>query len=339
MTPQVRQWIAGSESASVQQQDRLAALLGDVAELGEQGRRERVTALAPQVDDPHRRQLPAEPAAELEPLERGPALGPRRRASEDGDGPLERRPLGRDRSRVVAGVGLLLVGRVVLLVDADQPEAAHRCEDRGARADDDAGFPGGDPLALVAALGLRQPRVEQRDPLAEAGPEAADRLRGECDLGHQHDRAEATLERGGAGLEVDLGLAAAGRAVEQVAAAAAVHRRDDRAPPPPTAPASARRARARRPVPQASLGARRAGAPARRDELERASRRRAVVAGEPERQLDERRRQLVEDGGDRAPPRRPAAAARRSETTTPRTRDRPNGTETTAPQPTSSGTS
>ena len=66
----------------------------------------------------------AEPAAELEPLEPRPALGPRRRAAVQGDGSLERGPLRRDRARVVARVGLLLVGRIVLLVDADEAEPA-----------------------------------------------------------------------------------------------------------------------------------------------------------------------------------------------------------------------
>ena len=56
----------------------------------------------------------------------------------------------------------------MLLVDADQPEAAHRREDGRARSDDDAGLARGDPLALVAPLRLRQPRVEHGDPVAEA---------------------------------------------------------------------------------------------------------------------------------------------------------------------------
>ena len=135
VTPHVRQWIAGTSPRRFSSRIALPPFSAIVAELGEQRSGQRVPALAPQVDDPHRRQLPAEPAAELEPLERRPALGSRRRASEDGDGPLERRPLGRDRAGVVAGIGLLLVRRVVLLVDADRargraparrPPNAHR---------------------------------------------------------------------------------------------------------------------------------------------------------------------------------------------------------------------
>ena len=109
----------------------------DPAELGEERRRKRVAGLAAQIDDLHRRHRRTEPAAELEPLEPFPALRPRRRAPVDRHSALERGPLRRDRARVVAGVGLLLVGGVVLLVDADQAETQHRREDGRAGSDDD----------------------------------------------------------------------------------------------------------------------------------------------------------------------------------------------------------
>ena len=79
----------------------------------------------------------------------------------------------------------------MLLVDADQAERGHRGEDRRARADDDRRLARGDPLALVAPLRLRQRRVEHGDAVAEAGAEAAERLRRERDLGDEHDRARA----------------------------------------------------------------------------------------------------------------------------------------------------
>ena len=102
MTPQVRQWIAGTSPRRFSSRIALPPCSAIFAELGEQRRGERVAALAPQVDDAHRRQLAAQAAAELEPLERRPALRPRRRAAEDGDRALERRALGRDRPGVVA---------------------------------------------------------------------------------------------------------------------------------------------------------------------------------------------------------------------------------------------
>src|SRR5919201_5641566 len=93
-----------------------------------------------------------------------------------------------------------------------------RREDRRAGADDDPGVSARDPLTLVPALGVRQPGVEQRDRVAEARPETADRLRGERDLRDEHDRPEPPLERLRSRLQVDLRLATAGRPVEQEAA-------------------------------------------------------------------------------------------------------------------------
>jgi hypothetical protein len=110
------------DTAAVQQQDRLPALFLDRAELLQQGRGERIARLAAQVDDPDPGQRTTQASAELEPLELVPALGPGRRAAVDRDGILEGRPLGRDRPRVVTRIGLLLVGGIVLLVDADDAD-------------------------------------------------------------------------------------------------------------------------------------------------------------------------------------------------------------------------
>ena len=87
--------------------------------------------------------------------------------------------------------------------------------------------PDADPLALVAALGVGERRVEHGDAVAEARAEATDGLRREGDLGDEHDYAAAALERRCSGLEVDLGLPAPRRAVEQDVAAAGVERGDD----------------------------------------------------------------------------------------------------------------
>ena len=121
-----------------------------------------------------------------------------------------------DLAGVVARVALLLVGGVVLLVDHDQAEIAHRREDGRARPDADPG------LARSAGAATRR---SARPPacaewssatrVAEAAPEAIHRLRGEGDLGDEHDRAAAAGERLPGGLQVDLGLARAGHAVEE----------------------------------------------------------------------------------------------------------------------------
>ncbi len=124
--------------------------------------------------------------------------------------------VGGDVAGVVARVALLLVGRVVLLVDDDQPEPLDGREDRGARADGDPRLAAAQPPPLVVALALRQRGVQERDGVAEARGEARDGLRRERDLRHERDHALAALERRGRRAQVDLGLARAGDAVQQV---------------------------------------------------------------------------------------------------------------------------
>ena len=182
-------------------------------------------------------------AAELQPLEPRPALGSRRRAPVDGDGALERSPLGSYGARVVARIRLLLVRRIVLLVHADDAEAAHRREHGGARADDDPRLPRRDPLTLVAPLRLREPGVEHRHEVAETGAEATERLRRERDLGNEDDGVAAAGDGRRTGAEVDLGLTAARLAPEQEVAAAGSQRLldapDARPPAKRSAPAGA----------------------------------------------------------------------------------------------------
>ena len=125
------------EAAAVEQEDRFAPALGELAELREQRRGQRVAGLAAQVDRAHRRTADADSLAQLEALEPFPALGARRRASVDRDGAFQRGALRSHRARVVARVGLLLVPGVVLLVDADQAEPRKRGEDGRARTDHD----------------------------------------------------------------------------------------------------------------------------------------------------------------------------------------------------------
>jgi hypothetical protein len=291
----------GRDPAAIQEQDRLASVLGEPPELRQQRRRERVARLAAQVDDAHRREPAAQPLAELEAFEALPALRPRRGAAVERHRALERCPLGRHRAGVVAWVGLLLVGGVVLLVDADQADSAHRREHGRACADDDARRPARDPLPFVPPLRLREARVQDRDGVPEARPEASDRLRRERDLGHEHDRPEAPLERRRGGLEVDLRLAAARGAVEEEVVAAGVDRVDD--PRHRLLLGSAQPLWGRLAVERLPLARGRLllppRPPHRRDELQRPRRGRAVVLGQPEREIDERLGQLVDDALDR----------------------------------------
>ena len=217
-----------SDAASVEEQDRATPVFDEPSERTKQRRGERVASFAAKVDKPHPRERHADARGERRPPQARPALGARRRGAVDSDRALERRALRGDRPRVVARVGLLLEGRVVLLVDDDQPDAAHRREHGRARADDDARLAARDPVALVAPLGVAERGVEDRHDVPEARPKPAHRLRGERDLGHEHDRPEPARERRSAGLQVDLGLATARRPLEQdVLADPLVERGDD----------------------------------------------------------------------------------------------------------------
>ena len=69
--------------------------------------------------------------------------------------------------------------------------------------------------------------MQHGDAVPEARPEAADGLRRERDLGHEHDDAAAPLERRRGRLEVHLRLPAPRRALEQDVAAVGVQRGDD----------------------------------------------------------------------------------------------------------------
>ena len=171
--PQERQWIAPDSPRRLRRRIARPPRSLDGRELGEQWRRQRVPGLAAEIDELDGRHGSADARRKREPLETCPALGARRRAAVDGDGALERRPLGRDRTSVVSRVRLLLERRVVLLVHDDEPQAVNGREDRGAGADDDGRGPRCDALPLVAPLGVAESRVQDRDAVAEARAEAS----------------------------------------------------------------------------------------------------------------------------------------------------------------------
>ena len=103
----------------------------------------------------------------------------------------------------------------MLLVEHDQPEPLDRREDGRARPDADARGAAAQPAPLVVTLARGELGVQHRDRVAEAVREAADDLRRQADLRHEHDHAEPALERRRRGAQVDLGLARAGDAVQQ----------------------------------------------------------------------------------------------------------------------------
>ncbi len=91
---------------------------------------------------------------------------------------LQARAHHRQVAGVVAQAFLLLVGRVVLLVDDDQPRILQRGEQRRAGADDDLRAALAGRLPGVQALAVGQPRVQQGDARVEAPGEALQGLGG-----------------------------------------------------------------------------------------------------------------------------------------------------------------
>ena len=116
---------------------------------------------------------------------------------------------------LVVDAVLLLEAGVVLLVDDDQAELAVGQEESGAGADDDTRLASGRRAPGACALARRQGRVPFHRRAAEAALEAVHELAGERDLGQHDERLPSLLEGARHGLEVDLGLAGAGDAVEQ----------------------------------------------------------------------------------------------------------------------------
>ena len=103
----------------------------------------------------------------------------------------------------------------MFLVDHDQPESRQRRKHGRARAEHDARA---GPHARCApggqTLGVAQSGVQHGDRAGQAVAESLDQLRRQRDLGHQHQHAAAASERARRALQVDLGLAAAGSALQ-----------------------------------------------------------------------------------------------------------------------------
>ena len=110
---------------------------------------------------------------------------------------------------------LLLVRPLVLLVHDHQRQVRDRAEQCRTRTDHDAPLARVDLAPLLPRFATRQTGMAHCDLSRESRPEPRDRLRRERDLGNQDDHPAAGIQRSLRDLEVDLGLPAAGRAVQQ----------------------------------------------------------------------------------------------------------------------------
>ncbi len=118
-------------------------------------------------------------------------------------------------TRVVAETVLLLVGGVVLLVDHHQTQLRQGRKHRRAGADQHPRLAARHQRMGARPLAIGQAGMQHVDRYRQVLAIAPDGLRGQADLGHQHQRLlslrEAVFDRG----QVDLGLAAAGDAFQQ----------------------------------------------------------------------------------------------------------------------------
>ena len=110
---------------------------------------------------------------------------------------------------------VLLVGTLVLLVHDDETHVRERREQGGARANHDVRGTRADHVPLVEAFAGRKSGVEDGHIVAEAAPEAADRLSRERDLRHEDDGTPPLRTDTFDGIEVDLRLAGSRDAVDE----------------------------------------------------------------------------------------------------------------------------
>ena len=145
-----------------------------------------------------------------------------RRAAEQQHRPVIAGALCRHGPGVVPRIALVLVRGLVLLVDDDQADVGNRREHRRARPDAHPRLAANEPLPFRRALRAGDPRVHDGDDVAEPRLEPLERLRRQRDLRHEHDCAASCGERVGDRVQVHLGLAGAGHAVQQQTRAGAV---------------------------------------------------------------------------------------------------------------------
>ncbi len=103
----------------------------------------------------------------------------------------------------------------MLLVDHDQAESGEGQEKRRARAHHHADAALGDSPPSLSPFQAGEAGMPGRRQGAETILEALQPLRGQRDLGQQHQHLPARGESRCDGLEIDLGLAGAGHAVKQ----------------------------------------------------------------------------------------------------------------------------
>ena len=138
-----------------------------------------------------------------------------RRRAEDHRDLFQMAAVDREIPRVVAQTVLLFIGKVVFLIDDDQAGPRQRGEDRRAGTNNNGcvAVAGSDPG--IQSLAIIQAGMENHHRCAEALLKAAQGLGGQADLRDQYQRLVAAEQAALNGLQIDLGLAAAGYPFQQ----------------------------------------------------------------------------------------------------------------------------
>ena len=109
----------------------------------------------------------------------------------------------------------LFIAVLMLLVNDDEADPLQWSKDGGARAEDHRRRAETDSPPLLRPLPGCEAAVHHRHPPGEAPCKKLDHLRRERDLGKEHQRAPALFKAAGNPLQVDLGFAAGGHAVQE----------------------------------------------------------------------------------------------------------------------------
>ncbi len=215
----------GCGPPSVDRQDRLVAVgkVETLDRLDETARQQPAVTgpkLLAEINDLDDRAGAGRPGGQDDPavaaLSRAPhALHRRRGAAKDDGGTGQLAEPDRDIPRLDPGRPVALVGRVVLLVDDDQPDVGERGEDRESRPHHDVDIGRPDPPPLVRPLALAEAGMDEGHADGEIRAETVDEGHGQRDLRDEDQGRPSALERRDDRLDVDRGLAAAGHSVEQ----------------------------------------------------------------------------------------------------------------------------
>ncbi len=145
----------------------------------------------------------------------GPAFKAWRGRSQHRARPADRRAQHRHVPRVIEDAVFLFVRGVVLFIDNDQPQVLKRQKQRRPRAHHHLRLPFGHHAPDAAAFGHGHARVPLGRFRAKAFVYPGQELLGQRDLGQQHQRLPPGAQGRRHGLQVHLGLARPGHALQQ----------------------------------------------------------------------------------------------------------------------------